>query len=115
MTRTPEQILCCPCGCIHTPDYCAAYGDGVEDLRRFHSMTTPDRLTLARALLPDGWVVAKVPDRATPETVPWRYGDEWVGVQDGASEESLDLICNGFADGWNACRAAMLASSEETP
>lgn len=80
-------------------------------------MALPDaeRIALARALLPAGWVVAKVPDRATPGTVPWRYGDEWAGVQDGASEESLDLICNGYADGWNACRAAFIKSGEETP
>lgn len=64
-----------------------------------------DRIELVRELLAGtGWVVAVT----TPETVPWRYGDAWDGIQDAATEEALDALCNGYADGWNACRAAML-------
>ena len=49
------------------------------------------------ALRSAGYVVAKVP---TPKPAP---------------SNPFDDEAWKYADGWNACRAAMLASSEETP
>lgn len=89
--RPVEVILCCPHGCIMDEGYCAASdsrlggGDGAAELRRFRAMPEADRLALARALLPPGWVVGRVPE---PMTNPSDY--RW---------------------GWNACRAAFIASA----
>jgi hypothetical protein len=66
--RPVEVILCCPEGCRFastSPELCLAHdvrmneGDGALLLRRLHSITAPDRLTLARAIAPDGWVVVQ--------------------------------------------------------
>ena len=59
-----------------------------------------------------GYMVVKLPERTTPETVPFRFADKWHGIQDGASEEHLDFLCNGFADGWNACLDEMLGEEK---
>ena len=63
MTRTPEQILCCPEGCKHTPclthDATIHFGPGADMLIDWKKMPPADRLTLARAIAPDGWVVVQ--------------------------------------------------------
>lgn len=59
MTRTPEQILCCPGGCeAGDPENCGTVPATVQWVQLRHA-PTPDRLTLARAIAPDGWVVVQ--------------------------------------------------------
>ena len=60
------------------------------------------------AMRAEGWVMVRDVGGTQPATVPWRYGDAWDGIQDGVGIGTLDALCNGYADGWNACRAAML-------
>jgi len=55
------------------------------------SMTAADRLALARALVPEGYVVAKVPPEPEPR------------------HQHHTVWCHGF----NACRAAMIAAAQE--
>lgn len=77
------------------------------------AMPAAARIAMARELLAGtGRVVARDVGTTKPDAVPWRYGDLWEGVQEDADEENLDAICNGYADGWNACRAAMLADPD---
>ena len=60
------------------------------------------------AMRAEGWVMVRDVGGTQPATVPWRYGDAWDGIQDGVGIGTLDALCNGYADGWNACRATML-------
>jgi len=63
-----------------------------------HAMPDAARIALARALVPPGWVVGKVPDMdAAPE-----------------EEYGLTEFREGRRVGWNACRAAFIKSGEET-
>lgn len=94
MTRTPEQILCCPDWCVNHEEKCPGMAGKWADLL---AMPPSDRLTFARALLPDGWVVAKVPEEKD--------------ISGGGHGNGYNLRAKM---GWNACRAAMLASGEET-
>ncbi len=71
-------------------------GRAQQILDELRAMPDSDRIALARALVPEGWVVAEVPDAEE-------------------HDERLSVYGNAVADGWNACRAAILASSEETP
>lgn len=65
------------------------------------------------AMAEAGWVMVRDVGGTQPATVPWRYGDTWDGIQDGVGIGTLDALCNGYADGWNACRAAMLKGSTD--
>jgi hypothetical protein len=83
-------------------------------LSALHSMPAPDRLALARALVPEGWVVTRaMVERLLPDDAPEKYGPEWEQVEQAFNEIEQEITCNGFADGWNACRAAMLAAAQE--
>lgn len=80
---------------IGLPHIPSEQGTGNADaiLSALHDMPAADRLALARALVPEGYVVAK------------DVGDidvEYMGTA-GATH----------GHGWNACRAAMLAAAQE--
>ena len=54
-----------------------------------------------------GFVVVRVPEEETPDGA-WIIFPEWDAP---LSEDTR----NGWADGWNACRAAVLARPKVTP
>ena len=87
MTRTPEQILCCPRGCIMPANECCAVtrsnqtaGNGTQHFSVLMQMPLPDRLTVARALVPDGWV--EVRDRNASAAHATRATDLWLVTEE---------------------------------
>jgi hypothetical protein len=71
--------------------------DAVETAAGLLAMPAPDRIALARELLPEGFVVAReVGER------------EWSPPTDG----DIPTHSAQHVDGWNACRAAMMGEGE---
>lgn len=91
-----REAACCPSGCdsaVGRTHSCQADWRGPLRMREMQKLPTPDRIALARELLEGtGRVVARdVGEKLVPQ---WR--------QDAC-----------LADGWNACRAAMLKEDGE--
>ena len=87
----------------------ASFDDAKSHLRAQWTEEMSDTITAyLAAMRAEGWVMVRDVGGTQPATVPWRYGDAWDGIQDGVGIGTLDALCNGYADGWNACRAAML-------
>ena len=98
------RVLCC--GDDGTrPDRCSSDCSGIK-------AKIPQAHRLIRAVTErGGLVVGKMPGEALPESVPWRYGDAWDGIQETATHGALDDICNAYADGHNEALAAVRAAA----
>lgn len=72
-------------------------GDDVRTIiAALNAMSDADRIALARALVPDGWVVVKLPEEKD--------------ISGGGHGNGYNLRAKM---GWNACRAAMIAAAQE--